>query len=131
MDSTVIVIGNLTADPDLAYTPNGTALCRLGVAVTRREHDGDVWRDGETSFYDVVCWRHLAENVAESLHKGDRVVVVGRLRQRSWESPEGERRSKIEVNAEELSPSLRWARGTIERTGSSSSAKPEEQGVLE
>ncbi len=72
MDSTVIVIGNLTADPDLAYTPNGTALCRLGVAVTRREHDGDGWRDGETSFYDVVCWRDLAENVAESLHKGDR-----------------------------------------------------------
>lgn len=129
MDSTAIVIGNLTADPDLRYTPNGAAVCRLGVAVTRREREGEGWRDGETSFYDAACWRSLAENVAESLHKGDRVVVIGRLRQRSWESAEGERRSKIEIDADEVSPSLRWATAQITRTGSRQGAS-EDQGVL-
>jgi single-strand DNA-binding protein len=129
MDSAAIVIGNLTADPDLRYTPNGAAVCRLGVAVTRRERDGDGWRDGETSFYDVACWRELAENVTESLHTGDRVVIVGRLRQRSWEGTDGERRSKVEIDADEVSPSLRWATAQVTRTGSHRGAR-DEQGVF-
>jgi single-strand DNA-binding protein len=118
-DNQVVVVGNLTRDPELRYTPNGAALVKLGIAVSRRVKDDATgqWRDAETSFFNVTAWRSLAENVAESLTQGSRVVVVGRLRTNSWETPEGEKRSVVEIEAEEIGPSLKWA-----------TAKPEKQG---
>ena len=104
------IVGNLTRDPEIRYTRDGQASTSLSVAVNRR------WQDKETkeweesvSFLDVVCWRDLAENVALSLTKGARVVVTGRLEQRSWESDEGEKRSKVEIVADEIGASLRFA----------------------
>src|SRR5947208_12517962 len=117
-ENQVTIVGNLTRDPELRYTPNGAAVVKLGVAVSRRVRDeSGQWKDADTSFFDVTAWRTLAENVAESLTQGTRVVVVGRLRTNSWETPEGERRSKVEIEAEEVAPSLKWA-----------TAKPEKQG---
>jgi single-strand DNA-binding protein len=117
-DNQVVIVGNLTRDPELRYTPNGAALVKFGVAVSRRvRDDSGQWKDADTSFFDVTAWRSLAENVAESLTQGSRVVVVGRLRTNSWETAEGEKRSKVEIEAEEIGPSLKWA-----------TAKPEKQG---
>jgi single-strand DNA-binding protein len=112
-DTHVTITGNLTDDPDLRFTPNGTAVANFRIAVTARVKDGDSWRDGETSFFRVNVWRQLAEYVAESLTKGDRAVVVGRLKSRSWETPEGDKRSVVE--ADEVAPSLRWATAKPER----------------
>ncbi len=114
--NTVTLVGNVTRDPELRFTPSGQANATFGLAVNR------VWNDRQTnerreavSFFDVVCWREMAENASESLHKGARVVVTGRLEQRSWETAEGERRSKIEVIADEVGPSLRWATAEIRK----------------
>src|SRR6266511_989765 len=97
-DNQITIVGNLTDDPELRYTPNGAAVVNFSVAVTPRIRDeGGGWKDGDTSFFRVNAWRTLAENTAESLTRGSRVVVVGRLRQRSWETPEGERRSVVEI----------------------------------
>jgi single-strand DNA-binding protein len=116
-DTTTVLVGNLTEDPELRFTPNGAPVCNFRVAVTPRRPDGKGgWENGDTSFYQVVAWRSLAENVAESLGKGARVLVYGTLRPRSWETPEGERRSVVEVQADEVGPSLRWATATPERT---------------
>jgi single-strand DNA-binding protein len=114
-DTHVTITGNLTADPELKFTPNGAAVANFRVAVTARVRDGNTWRDGDTSFYRVTAWRDLATNLSDSLAKGDRVVVVGQLRMRSWETPEGEQRSVVEVTAEEVGPSLRWATAKPER----------------
>jgi single-strand DNA-binding protein len=122
-DNQVVIVGNLTRDPELRYTPNGAALVKFGVAVSRRVKD-DVtgqWKDAETSFFNVTAWRSLAENVAESLTQGTRVVVVGRLRTNSWETPEGDKRSTVEIEAEEIGPSLKWAAAKVERQGRGSS----------
>ena len=109
-DNTVTVVGNVTRDPELRFTPNGAAVTSFGLAWNRKgQNDEEI-----VSFFDVTCWSGLAENVAESISKGDRVVVYGRLDQRSWESQEGERRSKVEIVADDVSPSLRWA--TVEIT---------------
>ena len=121
-DTHVSITGNLTEDPELRYTPSGAPVANLRVAVTPRVKDGDGWKDGETSFFQVTAWRSLAENVAESLTKGARVMVYGRLTQRSWETPEGERRSVVEVQAEEVGPSLRWATAKPERTSAKAAA---------
>jgi single-strand DNA-binding protein len=100
-------VGNLTRDPELRYTPNGAAVVKLGVAVSRRVRDeSGQWKDADTSFFDVTAWRSLAENIAESLTQGTRVVVVGRLRTNSWETAEGERRSKVEIEADEVTRQL-------------------------
>ncbi len=106
----VSIVGNLTRDPELRFTPSGQATAGFGVAVNRRwqNRQSQEWEEA-TSFFDVVCWGQLAENTAQSLGRGSRVVVSGRLDQRSWENPEGERRSKIEITADEVAPSLRWA----------------------
>ena len=114
-DTHVTITGNLTADPELKFTPNGAAVANVRVAVTARVRDGNTWRDGDTSFYRVTAWRDLATNLTDSLSKGDRVVIVGQLRMRSWETPEGEQRSVVEVTAEEVAPSLRWAIAKPER----------------
>jgi single-strand DNA-binding protein len=113
-DSPVTLSGNLTRDPELRFTTNGTALATFGLAVNRRKKVGDTWED-EVSFFDVVAWQTLAENVAESLTKGTRVVVTGSLTQRSWETDSGETRSRVEVVAAEVGPSLRWASATVTR----------------
>ena len=114
--NTVELIGNITRDPELRFTPSGAAVANFGLAVNRR------WRNQQTneweeqvSFFDIVCWRELAENVAESLTKGSRVMVSGRLDQRSWETDNGEKRSKVEVVADEIGPSLRWATAQVTR----------------
>jgi single-strand DNA-binding protein len=110
----VSVVGNLTRDPELRFTPSGQATASFGVAVNRRwqNRQSQEWEEA-TSFFDVVCWGQLAENAAQSLTKGARILVSGRLDQRSWETPEHERRSKIEITADEVAPSLRWATAAI------------------
>jgi len=114
-DTHVTITGNLTADPELKFTANGAAVANFRVAVTSRVREGDAWRDGDTSFYRITAWRDLATNVTDSLGKGDRVIVVGQLRMRSWETPEGDQRTVTEVTAEEVGPSLRWAIAKPER----------------
>ena len=112
----VVIVGNLTDDPELRYTPNGAAVVKFRVAVNRRYQDqAGQWKDGETSYFTVNGWRTLAENVAESLSRGSRVVVVGRLQMRSWETQEGEKRTVVEIEADEIGPSLRWATAKVEK----------------
>jgi len=113
VDNQVMLVGNLTDDPELRFTPNGAAVANFRLAVTPRVREGDSWKDGETSFFRVNVWRQQAENVAESLTKGNRCVVVGRLRTRSWETPEGEKRSSTDVEADEIAPSLKFATAKI------------------
>src|SRR6266540_4916113 len=108
-DTHVTITGNLTDDPELRFTPTGAPVTNFRIAVTARVRDGETWRDGDTSFFRVNAWRTLAEHVAESLSKGDRAIVVGRLKSRSWETAEGEPRSVVEVDADEVAPSLRFA----------------------
>jgi single-strand DNA-binding protein len=117
MSNTTTITGNLTREPEIRYTKEGQATTLLGVAVNRRWQDKSTqeWQES-VSFFDVVCWRDLAENVALSLSKGMRVVVTGRLEQRSWETDEGEHRSKVEITADEIGPSLRFATCDVQRT---------------
>ena len=127
-DNVVTLVGNVTRDPELRFTPNGQATASFGLAVNRRWQNKQTqeWEEA-TSFFDVVTWRELAENVSESVAKGTRVVVTGRLEQRSWETPEGDKRSRIEVIADEIGPSLRWATAAVaktERRGPTGSAAP-------
>jgi single-strand DNA-binding protein len=117
----VTLVGNLTDDPELKFTPNGAAVANFRLAVTPRVREGDSWKDGETSFFRINVWRQMAENVAESMTKGSRAVVVGRLRQRSWETPEGEKRTVTEVEADEVAPSLKFATAKVERSSRGSS----------
>ena len=121
-DNTVTLIGNLTDDPELRFTANGAAVANFRLAVTPRIRQGDTWTDGETSFFRINCWRQLAENVTETLGKGARAIVIGRLRLRSWETDQGEQRSVVEVEADEVAPSLKFATATIQRT--SAKARP-------
>ena len=116
IDNTATLIGNLTDDPELRFTPNGAAVANFRLAVTPRVREGDSWKDGETSFFRINVWRQQAENVAETLQKGARCIVVGRLRTRSWETPEGEKRSVTEVEADEIGPSLKFATAKVERS---------------
>ena len=111
-NNTVTVVGNVTRDPELRFTPGGAPVANFGLAWNRKDqNDEEV-----VSFFDITCWRSLAENVAESITKGQRVIVYGRLDQRSWENQEGERRSKVEIVADEVAPSLVWATAEITRT---------------
>ena len=112
--NTVNIVGNVTRDPELRFTPSGQAVANFGVAVNRRWQNRQTqeWEEA-VSFFDVTCWGQLAENVAESVQKGTRVVVDGRLDQRSWETEQGDKRSKVEIVADEVAPSLRWATASI------------------
>ena len=107
-DNQVTLTGNLTDDPELRFTPNGVAVANFRLAVDQRVWDTDGWKDGESSYFRVNVWRDQAEHVSRSLNKGARCVVVGRLRSRSWETPEGQRRSAVEVDAEEVGMSMRF-----------------------
>ncbi len=113
-DNSVSLVGNITRDPELRFTPSGQAVASFGLAVNRRwqNRQTNEWEEA-TSFFDVTCWAQMAENIAESLGRGTRVVVTGRLQQRSWETQEGDKRSKVEVVADEVAPSLRWATAQV------------------
>ena len=115
--NSVHVVGNITRDPELRFTPTGQARATFGLAVNRRWQNRQTqeWEEA-TSFFDVTCWGDLGDNVSESLSKGARVIVTGRLEQRSWETPEGDKRSKVEIIADEVGPSLRWATASVTRT---------------
>jgi single-strand DNA-binding protein len=121
-DNTVTLIGNLTDDPELRFTANGAAVANFRLAVTPRIRQGDQWTDGEVSFFRINCWRQLAENVTETLGKGARAIVIGRLRMRSWETAEGDKRTVVEVEADEVAPSLKFATATIQRTSAKAAA---------
>ena len=115
--NTVTLVGNITRDPELRFTPSGQANCRMGLAVNRRWQDkaSGEWKEN-TSFFDVISWGQMAENVGNSLKKGARVLVTGRLEQRSWEDKEsGQKRYAVEIIADEVGPSLRWATASVER----------------
>ncbi len=124
-ETVITVVGNLTADPELRFTPSGAAVASFTVASTPRTFDRQTneWKDGEALFLRCSVWRQAAENVAESLQRGTRVVVSGRLKQRSFETREGEKRTVIELDVDEVGPSLRYATAKVNRTqrGSSSS----------
>lgn len=111
IDNNVTIVGNVTRDPELRFTQGGMAVASFGLAWNKRKKDGE----DEVSFFDVTCFRQMAENVAESIGKGSRVVVFGALQQNSWQTPEGDRRSKVEIIADEIAPSLRWATAEITR----------------
>ena len=114
-DTVITVIGNLTADPELRFTPSGAAVANFTVASTPRMFDRQTneWKDGEALFLRCAIWREAAENVAESLTKGARVIVSGRLKQRSYETKEGEKRTVIELDVDEIGPSLRYATARV------------------
>lgn len=116
MSNNVTLIGNLVDDPELRFTPSGVALAKLRFAVNRRwrGQDGE-WQE-DTSFFTGTVWREQAEAVAESLQKGTRVIVTGRLEQRSWETEQGDKRSVVEIQIDEVGPSLRWATATVNKT---------------
>ncbi|EUA93443.1 single-stranded DNA-binding domain protein [Mycobacterium ulcerans str. Harvey] len=116
-DTTITVVGNLTADPELRFTPSGAAVANFTVASTPRIYDrqSGEWKDGEALFLRCNIWREAAENVAESLTRGARVIVSGRLKQRSFETREGEKRTVVEVEVEEIGPSLRYATAKVNK----------------
>jgi single-strand DNA-binding protein len=116
-DNTITVVGNLTRDPEIRYTASGQANARLGVAVSRRWQNRQTseWEE-RTSFFNVVAWGDMAENISDTLAKGNRVIVNGRLEQRSWETDQGEKRSVVEIVADEIGPSLRWATAQVTRS---------------
>ncbi len=119
-ETVITVVGNLTADPELRYTQNGLAVANFTIASTPRTFDraSNDWKDGEALFLRASVWREFAEHVAGSLTKGSRVVATGRLRQRSYETKEGEKRTSIELEVDEIGPSLRYATAQVTRATS-------------
>lgn len=117
-ETTITVIGNLTGDPELRFTPSGSAVANFTVASTPRTFDrqSNEWKDGETLFLRASIWREAAENVAESLTKGMRVIVSGRLKSRTYDTKEGEKRTVMELEVDEIGPSLRYANAKVNRT---------------
>src|SRR3990170_3978063 len=120
-DNTVTLIGNITDDPELRFTPSGAAVANFTVASTPRtmNRQTNEWEDGEALFLRCSIWRQAAENVAESLQKGARVIVQGRLKARTWETREGEKRTSFELDVDEIGPSLRWATAKVTRASRS------------
>ena len=114
--NSVTMVGNCTRDPELRFTSSGQAVATFGLAVNRRwqNRQTNEWEE-QVSFFDVTCWQQMAENVAESITKGTRVVVNGRLDQRSWETQDGDKRTKVEIVADEVAPSLRYATAQVVR----------------
>lgn len=117
-ETTITVVGNLTSDPELRFTPSGSAVANFTIASTPRTFDrqSNEWKDGETLFLRASVWREAAENVAETLTKGTRVVAQGRLKSRSYETKEGEKRTVMELEVDEIGPSLRYASAKVSRT---------------
>ena len=123
-ETVITVVGNLTADPELRFTPSGAAVASFTIASTPRTFDRNTneWKDGEALFLRCSIWRQAAENVAESLQRGMRVVAQGRLQQRSFETREGEKRTVVEMQVDEIGPSLRYATAKVNRTQRGSSS---------
>src|SRR5262245_28656428 len=121
-DVTITVIGNLTDDPELRFTPSGAAVAKFRIASTPRflDRQTNEWKDGEPLFLQCNIWRQAAENVAESLQRGARVIVTGRLRQRTYETKEGEKRTVMELEVDEVGPSLRYATAKVQKMSRSS-----------
>jgi single-strand DNA-binding protein len=124
-DNSITIVGNMTRDPEIRYTPSGQATARLGVAVSRRWMDRKTneWEE-RTSFFNVVAWGDMAENISDTLTKGNRIIVNGRLEQRSWETEQGEKKSVVEIVADEIGPSLRWATAEVKRSERRSGGGP-------
>ena len=122
-ETIVTVVGNLTADPELRYTQGGLAVANFTIASTPKQFDrtANDWKDGDALFLRASCWREFAEHVAGSLTKGSRVVATGRLKQRSYETKEGEKRTSIELEIDEIGPSLRYATAQVTRASGGSS----------
>lgn len=116
-ETTITVVGNLTDDPELRFTPSGAAVAKFRIASTPRIMDRNTseWKDGQPLFLACVVWRQAAETAAESLQKGHRVIVVGRLTQRSYETREGEKRTVMELQVDEIGPSLKYATATVQK----------------
>jgi single-strand DNA-binding protein len=132
-ETTITVIGNLTNDPELRFTPSGSAVANFTLASTPRTFDrqANEWKDGETLFLRASIWKEAAENVAESLTKGMRVIVSGRLKSRSYETKEGEKRTVIELEVDEIGPSLRYASAAVTKSsgpGTRRGVQPAQQG---
>jgi len=125
-ETTITVIGNLTDDPELRFTSSGAAVARFRVASTPRFLDRSTgeWKDGEALFLSCTVWRQVAENVAEALQRGSRVIVSGRLRQRTYDTREGEKRTVIDLEVDEIGPSLRYATAKVQRMARSSGGQP-------
>ncbi|ROR76104.1 single-strand binding protein [Plantibacter flavus] len=124
-ETVITVVGNLTADPELRFTQNGLAVANFTIASTPRNFDraANEWKDGEALFLRASVWREFAEHVAGSLTKGSRVIATGRLKQRSYETKEGEKRTSMEIEVDEIGPSLRYATATISRAPSGGGAQ--------
>jgi single-strand DNA-binding protein len=118
-DNSVTLVGNLTRDPELRFTGGGRAVASFGIAVNRRYQVNGEWQE-QTSFFNVVAWGQLGENAAASLTKGARIIVSGRLEQREYQTQQGEKRTVVEINADEVGPSLRFATAQVERTSRAS-----------
>ena len=123
-ENSVTLVGNITDDPELRFTPSGAAVANFTVAVNRRfKNASGQWEDKLDGFFRCSCWRDMAENVAESLQKGTRVMVVGRLQEQRWEDQEGGKRSRIEIQVDEVGPSLRWATASVQKSNRSTGAQ--------
>lgn len=129
-ETLITVVGNLTSDPELRFTPSGSAVANFTIASTPRTFDrnSNEWKDGETLFLRASVWREAAENVAETLTKGMAVIAQGRLKSRSYETKEGEKRTVIELEVDEIGPSLKWANAKVNRTQRSGSGGGGQQG---
>ena len=123
-ETQLTIVGNLTSDPELRFTPSGAAVANFTVASTPKTFDrnSNEWKDGETLFIRCAVWKEAAENVAESLTKGMRVVIQGRLKSRSYDTKEGEKRTVIELEVDEIGPSLRYANAKVNRTNRQNNA---------
>ncbi len=120
-DNNVVLVGNATRDPELRFTQGGAAVCDFGLAWNQRSQQGE----DKPHYFEITCWRDLAENVAESVTRGMRVVVYGRLDYQSWESQNGEKRSTIKVLADEVSPSIRWATAQVSKNERGGGGSPQ------
>jgi single-strand DNA-binding protein len=123
-NNTVTIIGNVTRDPEIRFTSSGIPVCEFGLAWNLRKQNGE----DEAMFFNVTCWRSLAENVSESIEKGTRVIVTGRMNWRSWETEAGEKRNVVDIQAEEVGPSLQWASAEVTRSEFSGESGKEDAG---
>lgn len=122
MSTELTLHGRLGADPELRFSNTGTAIAKLNVVTNIRRKDGDEWVDADVTWWNVTCFKNLAENVCESLKKGDEVIIVGKCKQRTWETPQGEKRSTFEVTADHVGPNLARATAVITRAAARSAA---------
>jgi single-strand DNA-binding protein len=122
----ITIVGNLVDSPELRFTAQGKAVANFTVAESKRVKDGNDWKDGPTTFWKCSLWDTAAENLTESMSRGQRVIVVGEVAQRSYETREGEKRSVFEVTASEVGPSVKWATAKVEKVGKKPAPKPED-----